>query len=171
MMHQGRRDFLRLGAAGLLTSLVRADTPIPVPTKATKTTHGAVQGLVQNGIQVFKGIRYAAPPIGPLRFLPPEKPKPWKDVADATEFGAPAMQMAPPTSTSPATNFARQRASIYTTPAEIKIENENCLFLNVWTPALGDAKMRPVLVWLHGGGFAYGSGAWPIYDGANLARK
>jgi para-nitrobenzyl esterase len=170
-----RRELLRLGAAlgtcGMLTKLIGADTPIPVPTKVTKTTYGAVQGLVQNGMQVFKGIRYAAPPIGPLRFLPPEKPKPWKDVADATEFGAPAMQMAPPTSTSPANDFARQLASIYTTPAEIKIENENCLFLNLWTPALGDAKKRPVLVWLHGGGFAYGSGAWPIYDGANLARK
>jgi para-nitrobenzyl esterase len=170
-----RRELLRLGAGlstcGMLTKLIAADTPIPVPTKVAKTTYGAVQGLVQNGIQTFKGIRYAAPPIGPLRFLPPEKPKQWKDIADATEFGAPAMQMAPPTSTSPATDFARQLASIYTTPSEIKIENENCLFLNVWTPALSDAKKRPVLVWLHGGGFAYGSGAWPIYDGANLARK
>jgi para-nitrobenzyl esterase len=170
-----RRELLRLGAGlgtcGMLTKLIGADAPVPVPTKVTKTTYGAVQGLVQNGIQVFKGIRYAAPPIGPLRFLPPEKPKPWKDVADATEFGAPAMQMAPPTSTSPASDFGRQLASIYTTPAEIKIENENCLFLNVWTQGLGDAKKRPVMVWLHGGGFAYGSGAWPIYDGANLARK
>jgi para-nitrobenzyl esterase len=135
------------------------------------TTYGAVQGLLQNGIQTFKGIRYAAPPIGPLRFLPPEKPKPWKDVADATQFGAPAIQWAPPSFSSPATDFDRQLACIFPTPAEMKVENEDCLFLNVWTPALADGKKRPVLVWLHGGGFAWGSGAWPIYDGTNLARK
>ena len=92
-------------------------------------------------------------------------------MADATEFGAPAIQMAPPISTSPATDFGRQLATIYPTPAEIKIQNEDCLFLNVWTPALGGGARRPVMVWLHGGGFAYGSGAWPIYDSANLAKK
>src|ERR1700690_2054784 len=151
-----RRELLRLGAGvsacGILTKMIGADTPIPVPTKVTKTTYGAVQGWCKTGCRFSRASVYAATPIGPLRFLPPEKPKPWKDVADATEFGAPAMQMAPPTSTSPATDFGRQLASIYTTPSEIKIENENCLFLNVWTPGLGDAKKRPVLVWLHGGG-------------------
>jgi len=143
-----------------------------------KTTNGDVQGLVKDGVQVLKGIRYGAPPVGPLRFMPPAKPKPWKGAADATDFGAPAMQMAPPLSTSPATDFGRQLATIYPTPAEIKIQNEDCLFLNVWTPslgggtpALGGPTKRPVMVWLHGGGYAYGSGAWPIYDGANLAKK
>jgi para-nitrobenzyl esterase len=72
---------------------------------------------------------------------------------------------------SPRSDFARQLATIFPVPAETKIANEDCLFLNVWTPAVQDQKKRPVMVWLHGGGFAYGSGAWPIYDGANLARK
>jgi len=174
-MHQPtqipRRDLLRLGLSLAAASALRADDPIPVVTKVVKTTNGSVQGLVKDGVQVLKGIRYGAPPVGPLRFMPPAKPKPWKGAADATEFGAPAIQMAPPISASPATDFGRQLATIYPTPAEIKIQNEDCLFLNVWTPALGAATRRPVMVWIHGGGYAYGSGAWPIYDGANLARK
>jgi para-nitrobenzyl esterase len=166
-----RRDLLRLGLSLAATRALAADTPIPVVTKVVKTTNGAVQGLVKDGVQVLKGIRYGAPPVGPLRFMPPARPKPWKGAADATEFGAPAMQMAPPISAAPATDFGRQLATIYPTPAEIKIQNEDCLFLNVWTPSLGGGARRPVMVWIHGGGYAYGSGAWPIYDGANLARK
>src|ERR1035441_10484085 len=167
----GRRDLLRLGIGLASAGVLGADVPIPVVTKVVKTTNGDVQGLVKDGVQVLKGIRYGAAPVGPLRFMPPQRPKPWKGVADATEFGAPAIQMAPPISASPATDFGRQLATIYTTPAEIKIQNEDCLFLNVWTPGLGGGTGRPVMVWLHGGGFAYGSGAWPIYDGANLAKK
>ncbi|MGA2591674.1 MAG: carboxylesterase/lipase family protein [Bryobacteraceae bacterium] len=167
----GRRDLLRLGIGLASAGILRADTPIPVVTKVVKTTNGDVQGLVKDGVQVLKGIRYGAPPVGSLRFMPPVKPKPWKGAADATEFGAPAIQMAPPLSTSPATDFGRQLATIYPTPAEIKVQNEDCLFLNVWTPGLGGGTRRPVMLWIHGGGFAYGSGAWPIYDGANLAKK
>jgi para-nitrobenzyl esterase len=165
-----RRDLLRLGMGIAAAGALRADAPIPVVTKVVKTANGDVQGLAHDGVQVFKGIRYGAAPVGQWRFLPPRKPKPWKGAADATEFGAPAMQMAPPLSASPATDFARQLATIFPTPAEIKIQNEDCLFLNVWTLGLGGGK-RPVMVWLHGGGMAYGSGAWPIYDGANLAKK
>src|ERR1022692_3159660 len=166
-----RNTQLRLGIGLASAGVLGADVPIPVVTKVVKTTNGDVQGLVKDGVQVLKGIRYGAAPVGPLRFMPPQRPKPWKGVADATEFGAPAIQMAPPISASPATDFGRQLATIYTTPAEIKIQNEDCLFLNVWTPGLGGGTRRPVMVWLHGGGFAYGSGAWPIYDGANLAKK
>ncbi len=168
-----RREALRLGiglaATGMSAKLAYAD--IPVPTKAVKTTNGAVQGLVQNGVQIFKGIRYGAEPVGGLRFMPPQKPAPWKDIADATEFGAPAMQMMSGVIASPVTDFERQLSSILPIPQETKIGNEDCLFLNVWTQGLGDGKKRPVMVWLHGGGFMAGSGAWPIYDGANLARK
>lgn len=174
-MHQQlrRRDALRLAltvtAGGILARSLRAQ--IPTVTKVVRTQSGSVQGLVHDGIQTFKGIRYGAAPVGSLRFMPPEKPKPWKDVADATEFGAPAIQMASGATSSPVSDFGRQLATIYTTPAEMKIDNEDCLFLNVWTPALADGKKRPVMFWIHGGGYAYGSGAWPIYDGANLARK
>ena len=149
----------------------RSKVPLDTIFIVVQTTYGPVRGLPQNGTQAFKGIRYAAPPIGPRRFLPPQKPKPWKDVADATQFGAPAIQWAPPSFSSPSTDFDRQLSSIFPTPDEMKLENEDCLFVNVWTPALRDGKKRPVLVWLHGGGFAWGSGAWPIYDGTNLARQ
>ena len=170
-----RRDVLRVAlstaAIAPFAKLFGADAPIPVPTKVVRTTNGRVQGFAHDGLQVFKGMPYGAPPIGDLRFLPPEKPKPWRGVADATEFGPPAIQMAGGAIASPATDFGRQMTSIFPVPQEIKIENEDCLFLNVWTPAVDTGKKRPVMVWLHGGGFAYGSGAWPVYDGANLARK
>ncbi|HTQ58087.1 MAG TPA: carboxylesterase/lipase family protein [Bryobacteraceae bacterium] len=170
-----RRDLLRAGAslagAGTLTRLLADDLPIPVPTQVVKTTNGSVQGLVHDGIQVFKGIRYGAEPSGALRFLPPQKPKPWTGAADATEFGPPAIQLAGGAIASPRSDFGRQLATIFPVPAETKIANEDCLFLNVWTPAVKNDRKRPVMVWLHGGGFAYGSGAWPIYDGTNLARQ
>src|SRR5260370_9110798 len=90
-----RREALRLGiglaATGVLARVAFAD--IPVPTKVVKTTNGAIQGLVQGGVQIFKGIRYGAEPVGALRFMPPQKPEPWKEIADATEFGAHAIQM------------------------------------------------------------------------------
>jgi para-nitrobenzyl esterase len=156
---------------GRLAKLLAADTPIPIPTKVVKTSNGPVQGLTDNGMPVFKGIRYGAPPVGLLRFTPPQKPKPWREVADATAFGPPAIQMASGAIAAPATDFGRQLTSIFPVPQEIKSGNEDCLFLNVWTPAVKDEKRRPVLVWFHGGGFAYGSGAWPVYDGAHLARK
>ncbi len=151
--------------------LLALRTEIPTPSKVVSTTNGKTQGLVQNGVQTFKGIRYGAEPVGAPRFMPPRKPEPWKDVVDATDFGAPAIQMASGAVTSPMSDCGRQLSTIYPTPAEMKIDNEDCLFLNVWTPALGDGKKRPVMVWLHGGGYAYGSGAWPIYDETRLSRK
>lgn len=168
-----RREALRLGiglaATGMLARVAFAD--IPVPTKVVKTTNGAIQGLVQGGVQIFKGIRYGAVPVGALRFMPPQKPEPWKEIADATEFGAPAIQMMSGVLASPVTDFQRQLSGVLPIPQEAKIGNEDCLFLNVWTPGLGDGKKRPVMVWLHGGGFAAGSGAWLVYDGTNLARR
>jgi len=168
-----RREALRLGiglaATGMLSNVAFAD--IPVPTKVVKTTNGAVQGLVQGGVQVFKGIRYGAEPVGALRFMPPQKPAPWKEIADATDFGAPAIQMFTGVFASPVTDFQRQLSSVLPIPQETKIGNEDCLSLNVWTQGLGDGRKRPVMVWLHGGGFVAGSGAWPVYDGTNLARK
>jgi len=168
-----RREALRLGiglaATGMLSNVAFAD--IPVPTKVVKTTNGAVQGLVQGGVQVFKGIRYGAEPVGALRFMPPQKPAPWKEIADATDFGAPAIQMFTGVFASPVTDFQRQLSSLLPIPQETKTGNEDCLSLNVWTQGLGDGKKRPVIVWLHGGGFVAGSGAWPVYDGTNLVSK
>jgi para-nitrobenzyl esterase len=147
-----------------------AATPgVPAATAVVATTKGRVQGLQDAGVSVFRGIRYAKSPTGPLRFMAPQPADPWTGIHDATGFGAPAMQLYTP-SGSRESDFTRQMQAIFPTAAEAKIDNEDCLFLNVWTPA-PDTKRRPVMVWFHGGGHDYGSGAWPAYDGRNLAAK
>ncbi len=140
----------------------------PTPTAVVKLGSGPVQGLVDDGVASFKGIPYAAPPVGERRFLPPAAVATWTEIFDATDFGAPAIQMYDRTLTG--SEISLQLATVFTTRSDMKIDNEDCLYLNVWTPAV-DVGRRPVMVWFHGGGFAYGSGAWPVYDGVNLAKK
>src|SRR5215213_513551 len=111
----------------------------------TTTSHGTLSGTTQDGVAVFRGIPYAQPPVGLLRFAPPQPPAPWTGVRDATAFGLPAMQAANP--------VTGQQA--------LAAPSEDCLTLNVWTPALDDAR-RPVLVWLHGGAFTMGAGSMPM---------
>ncbi|NVM54570.1 MAG: carboxylesterase/lipase family protein [Candidatus Helarchaeota archaeon] len=122
-----------------------------------ETKSGKVQGYRSKGIQIFKGIPYAAPPIGALRFSPPAPREPWKDVLDATKFGPYAMQ-------------GFNALEILFGKLPIQESEADCLTLNVWTPETDDAK-RPVMVWIHGGAFTTGSGAIPIYDGAPLALQ
>ena len=117
----------------------------PVPSDIVKSSNGSVRGLIEdNGVAVFKGIRYGASPTEGRRFLPPTRPEAWDEVADATNFGAPAMQMY--SRTSVASDLGLQLATIFTTRSDMKIDNEDCLFLNVWTPDTDDKK-RPVMVW------------------------
>jgi para-nitrobenzyl esterase len=116
------------------------------------TTRGPVQGREKDGTLLFAGIPYAAPPTGSRRFRAPEPPEPWRDVRPATRFG-PA---APQTPTGGLTANAPVRW------------DEDCLSLNVCTPATDDAR-RPVLVWIHGGGYRNGQGAVPWYNGARFA--
>jgi para-nitrobenzyl esterase len=142
----------------------------PVPTMVVDTTSGRVQGLVSDGVQCFKGVRYGAPPVGPLRWMPPQKPEKATVILDCSDFGAPAIQMAGGATAAHATDFGLQMNRAFTTPSDIKIQSEDCLFLNVWTRG-ADAKKRPVMFWIHGGGFAYGSGGQPIYDMEGLARE
>jgi para-nitrobenzyl esterase len=125
------------------------------PTQIVKTSNGPIRGRVDDrGLCVFRGVRYGAPPVGDLRFKPPRKPAPWTEVADAFQYGARAIQ---------ASGGPSAQAG---TPGM----SEDCLFLNVWTPGI-DRKKRPVMVWLHGGGFSSGSGGDAITEGGNLARK
>ncbi|WP_298023233.1 carboxylesterase/lipase family protein [uncultured Parasphingopyxis sp.] len=141
---------------------------VPAVSDIVETEYGQVQGLAADGIQRFLGLRYGAPPVGDLRFQPPADPASWDGIADATGMGAPCMQAYSP-SGSRVSDFTRQMNTLFSTESEAKIDNEDCLFLNVWTP--GTEGSRPVMVWFHGGGYAYGSGGWPAYDGANLARR
>ena len=142
----------------------------PAATPVVETEAGKVQGLEQGGIDAFLGVRYAAPPLGDLRFQPPAKPEAWEGVADATGYGAPCMQLYSASGPNES-EMTRRIQAIFPTSTEAKMDNEDCLFLNVWTPAAGDGKKRPVMVWFHGGGYAYGSGNWPAYNGRNLAEK
>jgi para-nitrobenzyl esterase len=123
-----------------------------------ETSCGKVRGVLENGVFAFKGIRYGAPTGGANRFMPPRKPEPWAGVKDALKFGFSAPQSNPA--------VARMPDMYQTGP-----ESEDCLFLNVWTSGIDDNRKRPVMFWLHGGGFAILSGSAPQWNGANLARR
>jgi para-nitrobenzyl esterase len=125
---------------------------------------GKIRGTADGGVSVFKGIPYAEPPEGERRFAAPMKLKPWSGVRDALAFCNRSMQDENAFAMPPAMlKLFGQR--------DLQPMSENCLVLNVWTPAVGDGGKRPVMFWCHGGAFIAGSGDSPWYDGANLARK
>ena len=121
-----------------------------------ETAQGAVRGFWENGVAVFRGIPYAEPPVGKLRFRPPVRRARWEGVRSATDFG----QIVPQTDESPLDAAALGKG----VP-----QGDDCLNLNVWTPSLEQAAL-PVLFWLHGGSFKWGSGSVPSYDGLPFAR-
>jgi para-nitrobenzyl esterase len=120
------------------------------PATEVRTLSGPVAGTTETGVRVYRGIPFAAAPVGDLRWKAPEPPRPWTEVRNCTEFGPACPQ--PP------------RMKVGTT-------GEDCLYLNVWTAAPGAGAKRPVMVWIHGGAFMSGSGSLPAYDGTALARK
>ena len=124
---------------------------------------GKLRGSTQAGICAFKGIPYAVPPVGTHRFMPPRPPEPWAGTRDALGHRgrAPQWQAAP---------TRRPGMATFLGPADTSPETEDCLNLHVWTPGLDNAK-RPVMVWLHGGAFHFGSANRAVTDGANLARR
>jgi para-nitrobenzyl esterase len=160
-----RRDFLRsVGLAALSGSAVvgRAigqETHFVV----AETSSGRVRGIDNQGIKTFKGIPYGASTTGSNRFMPPADPVKWTSVRDALEFGPSAPQRDPAA--------VAAGGGLGVAGRNLPAEGEDCLVLNVWTPALNDGRKRPVLFWCHGGGFATGSGSSPDTDGANLARR
>jgi para-nitrobenzyl esterase len=126
-----------------------------------ETAFGKVRGIDNQGIKVFKGIPYGANTAGANRFMPPADPAKWIGIRDALEYGHSAPQ---PDSRSSSLAAGMWGPSLPST-------GEDCLVLNVWTPALDDGQKRPVMFWCHGGGFASGTGSSPDNDGTNLARR
>ncbi len=163
-----RRNFLKkssilgVGAtAGFLfpwKSFAGAADGFPV----AETIYGKLRGMNVAGINTFRGIRYGANTAGVNRFMPPVKPKKWNDIYDAFAYGSAAPQMPgnPSDAYTQAVNWdAHVKSGI----------SEDCLMLNVWTPALKDGGDRPVFFYIHGGGFSNGSGGY-LFDGDPLAR-
>jgi para-nitrobenzyl esterase len=149
------------------TVIGQAERPAPQPAPAATPTpelridSGVLRGLVigdKKDVQVYKGIPYAAPPVGERRWKPPQPVAAWKGVRDCFEFGAACPQKIP--------------ALVASLP-EMAIRapfNEDCLFLNVWAPVGRQSGKLPVLYWIHGGGFITGAASQPMYDGEELAR-
>jgi para-nitrobenzyl esterase len=166
-----RRQLLGMTAlAGLSLATPRIAGACMPPPPVVDTRSGPVAGWPPNGLFTFKGIPYAAPPVGELRFAPPQPIKAWTNVLTAEKLGHPAMQMPSPSAINPTSELGRALQAAFPVAAEVAVQSEDCLVLNVWSRKLGPAK-KPVMVWLHGGGFAYGSAGWPMYDGTNLARE
>ncbi len=120
-----------------------------------KTDSGLVSGVEADGVVSFKGIPYAAPPVGPLRWRPPQPPAPWPGVRAAEAYGHDCMQEP----------FPSDAAPLGTPPSE------DCLTVNVWAPAKRGAEPLPVMVWFHGGGFVNGGSSPAVYDGSRFARR
>ena len=121
-----------------------------------RTKAGDLNGARENGVAVFRGVPYAAPPVGDLRFAPPRPAQPWQGVRDARQDGPIAPQ-------------ARSRLAHIMGDFE-RPQSEDCLTLTIWTPA-ADAGKRPVLVWIHGGAFGSGAGSLPWYSGERFAAN
>jgi len=174
----GRRALLK-GAAGGVLPAAASETPPKSPSSAKRvggsitaakgvavaqTTSGAVAGYVHNGIFTFKGIPYADTTEGANRFMPPGKPKPWTGVRSSRQFGYVCPQGA-------RSGWANDEESFMFTWDD-GVPSEDCLRVNLWTPGIADGAKRPVMVWLHGGGYSAGSGQELLsYDGENLARR
>lgn len=154
--------FRNMGA-GLMASLAlcAATVQAAAPAPRATTQQGVVEGEMGDGVAVYRGIPFAAPPVGAGRWRAPRPVAAWPGVRPAKAFGHNCWQSVSPKGFGPWTHE-------YVIPGDI---SEDCLFLNVWTAAHADTGTRPVLVWIHGGGFNSGSGSIPIYDGAAFARQ
>ncbi len=145
-------------ASGLIPRGFAASTATKYESPEVETSCGKLRGVSHDGVHVFRGVPYSASTTGQNRFLPPRKPAPWTGVRNAFTSTSVAPQITPP----PGSIGAALRANFPQT--------EDCLALNVFTRGLKDGPKRPVMMWIHGGGYTYGSGMSLGYDGTNLAR-
>src|SRR5262245_26347027 len=163
-----RRTFLGAGVAaasslafgGLVPSASAQDRRLAGVGGTAKTRYGQVRGLLKDGVQQFWCVPYGAPTSGANRFMPPQKPAAWSGVKDHFEI----------TWAAPMEPGGTEPSPVVTALNRLTPQSEDCLTVNVFTPAL-DKKRRPVMVWMHGGGFSAGSGNYLLYDGTNLAKK
>ena len=168
-----RTTVLISGLGLLVAAPVQGKNRLPAPSKQqlfigegiaeTDTEYGRVRGFLLRGIYSFRGIPYGEDTGGENRFMPPRPPKAWQGVRAAVAFGASSPQ-----------GFYDRRPESYSMFVDhwnYDLMGEDCLRLNVWTPGIADGRRRPVLVWLHGGGFTQGNGIeQDSYDGENIAR-
>lgn len=133
----------------------------PEPASRVRTTDGELQGLALPGVDAYLGIPYALPPVGERRWKAPLPAAPWSGVRPAQAFGSACQQDVPKAWGPFTTEFVELQVP----------RSEDCLFLNVWSPRPRAGGPRPVLVWIHGGGFGSGAASVPIYDGQALARQ
>jgi len=147
---------IRFASSSLALCACALSAPALAQTRTTivATDSGRVRGMIERDVASWKGIAFAAPPVGQLRWRAPQPPAPWRGVRDATAYSHDCMQFP----------FPGDAAPLGTPPAE------DCLYANVWKPAGATAKL-PVLVWIYGGGFVNGGASPPTYSGARLAKR
>jgi para-nitrobenzyl esterase len=129
-----------------------------------ETSAGKVRGTIIEGVAAFKAITYASPPTGARRFRPPTEPEPWTGVREATAYAGRAPQAGLRTGTRP-------ELETFSGAPDMSPDSEDCLTLHVWSPNVSDGGKRPVMVWLHGGAFAYGSANSDRLRGSRLAKR
>jgi para-nitrobenzyl esterase len=149
-----------LALGGMPFGAIAQDRRLTTVGGTAKTQAGSVRGLLKDGVQQFWCVPYGAPTSGANRFMPPQKPAAWTGVKDHFEITWAAPMQPGGTEPSP----------VVTALNRLTPQSEDCLTVNVFTPGL-DNKRRPVMVWMHGGGFSAGSGNYLLYDGTNLAKK
>lgn len=149
---------MKTASAGILLAAAATVAQAAAPATPTTTVSiegGRIEGRVEDGVRAFKGIPFAAPPVGALRWQAPQPVQRWQGVRQAGDFGNRCMQLP---------LFSDM---VFRSPGQ----SEDCLYLNVWAPATAGAKKLPVLVYIHGGGLVTGDGSEPRYEGAAMARQ